>query len=202
MNDTWQAAGAPNVQINLAGEWDTPFVPGLTLDGRIIYTGTQYVGLTTPRLSIPDWVRFDIGARYVLDNVKSPTGKPVAIRFNVENVLDTNYWSMVSFNSAPQCRHAAHLPAGTDGGFLGRRLAEMETGFRASMNWLHTWAGVVLGGLLFAIFWMGTLSVFDREIDRWMAPMTRLPVTDKAFSLESLRPSYEAAAVGKRHPGL
>ena len=22
----------------------------------------------------------------------------------------------------------------------------MEQGFRASMNWLHTWAGVVLGG--------------------------------------------------------
>lgn len=73
----------------------------------------------------------------------------------------------------------------------------METGFRASMNWLHTWAGVVLGGLLFAIFWMGTLSVFDREIDRWMAPMTRLPVTDKAFSFEALRPSYEAAAAAK-----
>ena len=34
-----------------------------------------------------------------LDNVKSPTGKPVAIRFNVENVLDTNYWSMVTFNT-------------------------------------------------------------------------------------------------------
>ncbi len=99
VNDGWQAAGAPNVQINLAGEWDTPFAPGLTLDGRIIYTGTQYVGLTTPRLSIPDWVRFDIGARYVLDQVKSPTGKPVAIRFSVENLLDTNYWSMVSFNT-------------------------------------------------------------------------------------------------------
>ncbi len=41
----------------------------------------------------------------------------------------------------------------------------MEPTFRASMGWLHTWAGVVLGGLLFAIFWMGTLSVFDREID-------------------------------------
>ncbi|WP_296331673.1 PepSY-associated TM helix domain-containing protein [Reyranella sp.] len=42
------------------------------------------------------------------------------------------------------------------------------------MNWLHTWAGVVLGGLLFAIFWMGTLSVFDREIDLWMKPATRM----------------------------
>lgn len=62
------------------------------------------------------------------------------------------------------------------------------------MNWLHTWAGVVLGGLLFAIFWMGTLAVFDREIDRWMAPMTRLDATRHELSLDSLRPSYEAAA--------
>ena len=73
----------------------------------------------------------------------------------------------------------------------------MEQGFRASMNWLHTWSGVVLGGLLFAIFWMGTLSVFDREIDRWMAPMIRLPAAEKTFSLEVLRPLYEAAATAK-----
>ena len=46
------------------------------------------------------------------------------------------------------------------------------------MNWLHTWGGVVLGALLFAIFWMGTLSVFDREIDRWMMPPTRLAAAD------------------------
>ena len=46
----------------------------------------------------------------------------------------------------------------------------MQAGFRASMNWLHTWSGVLLGSLLFAIFWMGTLAVFDKEIDRWMMP--------------------------------
>src|ERR1044071_5995560 len=50
----------------------------------------------------------------------------------------------------------------------------METTFRASMNWLHTWAGVCLGTVLFAVFWMGTLSVFDREIDRWMMPASRV----------------------------
>lgn len=50
----------------------------------------------------------------------------------------------------------------------------MEPTFRKSMAWLHTWAGVVMGSLLFAIFWMGALSVFDREIDRWMMPGTRL----------------------------
>lgn len=42
------------------------------------------------------------------------------------------------------------------------------------MQWLHTWAGLCLGTVLFAVFWMGTLSVFDREIDRWMMPATRL----------------------------
>src|SRR5688572_20498892 len=73
----------------------------------------------------------------------------------------------------------------------------METSFRGSMNWLHTWAGVVFGGLLFAIFWMGTLAVFDREIDRWMMPMTRLALPERIIRLESLRPHYDAAAAAK-----
>lgn len=61
------------------------------------------------------------------------------------------------------------------------------TGFRASMNLLHTWAGVVIGGVLFAIFWMGTLSVFDREVDRWMMPMTRIAQA-RGVSLDALKP--------------
>ena len=80
----------------------------------------------------------------------------------------------------------------------------MEPTFRASMNWLHTWAGVLLGGLLFAIFWMGTLSVFDREIDRWMAPMTRLALpAEAAISIDALRQSGEmAAATRSRNWGV
>lgn len=70
----------------------------------------------------------------------------------------------------------------------------MEPTFRASMNWLHTWAGVVLGGLLFAIFWMGTLSVFDREIDRWMMPTLRLALPEQPVSFNVLRPSIADAA--------
>jgi len=61
----------------------------------------------------------------------------------------------------------------------------MAQTFRESMAWLHTWAGVVLGALLFAIFWMGTLSVFDKEIDRWMTPETRLAKPD-SISLDDL----------------
>lgn len=62
----------------------------------------------------------------------------------------------------------------------------MEDTFRKSMAWLHTWAGVVLGSVLFAVFWMGTLSVFDREIDRWMMPATRISPTAPAAAPVSL----------------
>jgi len=62
----------------------------------------------------------------------------------------------------------------------------MPTPLRESMTWLHTWAGVALGALLFAIFWMGTLSLFDREIDRWMQPDTRLAVSSSPVELERI----------------
>lgn len=39
-----------------------------------------------------------------------------------------------------------------------------------SMSWLHAWAGLIFGWLLFAIFTTGTLAVFDDELDRWMRP--------------------------------
>lgn len=73
----------------------------------------------------------------------------------------------------------------------------MGTTFRKSMAWLHTWSGIVAGVLLFAIFWMGTLSVFDREIDRWMAPATRLQVPAAPLSFDaSARPMAEKLAAG------
>lgn len=72
----------------------------------------------------------------------------------------------------------------------------MQAGFRASMNWLHTWSGVVLGSLLFAIFWMGTLAVFDKEIDRWMMPASRLAMPEQ-FCYETMRPAYQAALAAR-----
>lgn len=43
------------------------------------------------------------------------------------------------------------------------------------MAWLHTWFGLVLGFVLMVCFFFGSLSVFDREIDRWAIPETRFP---------------------------
>jgi uncharacterized iron-regulated membrane protein len=65
---------------------------------------------------------------------------------------------------------------------------------RQSMDWLHTWAGVVFSVLLFLVFFMGTLSVFDAEIDRWMMPQTRLSETTE-FSFDAkVKPHLEALA--------
>ena len=46
----------------------------------------------------------------------------------------------------------------------------MKNSFTQSMSWLHTWAGLVFGWLLFAIFLTGTLAVFDKELNHWMQP--------------------------------
>ncbi len=93
LTDGWRAPASPDLQLNLAGEWDTPFVRGMTLTGRVIYTSSQYLDVQTPRRSIPDWARLDLGVRYTFDNLRSPTGQPIAVRFNVDNVLDANYWA-------------------------------------------------------------------------------------------------------------
>jgi uncharacterized iron-regulated membrane protein len=49
----------------------------------------------------------------------------------------------------------------------------MFASFRLSMAWVHTWFGLVLGFVLMVVFFFGSLSVFDREIDRWAIPQTR-----------------------------
>ncbi|MFT3721492.1 PepSY-associated TM helix domain-containing protein [Pseudorhodoferax sp.] len=43
-------------------------------------------------------------------------------------------------------------------------------GLRQSMSWLHTWSGLLLGWLLYAVFFTGTLSYFVDEVDEWMRP--------------------------------
>ncbi|WP_181296796.1 PepSY domain-containing protein [Pseudomonas sp. Q2-TVG4-2] len=46
----------------------------------------------------------------------------------------------------------------------------MKGSLTQSMSWLHTWCGLLLGWMLFAIFLTGTLAVFDKEISWWMQP--------------------------------
>lgn len=46
----------------------------------------------------------------------------------------------------------------------------MKETFLKSMAWLHTWAGLLVGWLLFVIFVGGTIACFDAELDDWMRP--------------------------------
>lgn len=66
----------------------------------------------------------------------------------------------------------------------------MFASFRQAMAWLHTWFGLVLGFVLMAAFFFGALSVFDREIDRWAIPETRIAAQPMPSFDKVLRPAF------------
>ncbi|WP_233213836.1 TonB-dependent receptor [Achromobacter sp. MYb9] len=80
-------AGVPASTYNLGLDWDTPWVQGLSLNGRAIRTSSVYLN-NTNTLRLPGYTRFDLGARYVT----TIAGKEVVFRANVENVADKKYW--------------------------------------------------------------------------------------------------------------
>lgn len=61
-----------------------------------------------------------------------------------------------------------------------------QGGFRQAMAWLHTWAGLALGWVLFFVFVTGTLGYFDTEIDRWMQP--ELPPSQAGLPAREVAP--------------
>ncbi|CCA91615.1 TonB-dependent siderophore receptor [Novosphingobium sp. PP1Y] len=91
------AKGVPDWTANANIEWDTPMIEGLTLTGRVIYTGKQWVDAANT-LRLPDWAVFNLGARYVL----AAGDVPVTLRFNVDNVANKRYWASAydAFSSA------------------------------------------------------------------------------------------------------
>ncbi|WP_416422589.1 PepSY-associated TM helix domain-containing protein [Pseudomonas sp. App30] len=70
----------------------------------------------------------------------------------------------------------------------------MKEGFRQAMAWLHTWAGLVFGWLLFAIFLTGTLSYFKDEISHWAHPEIAAYPLDAAASLGHAQAYLQAHA--------
>jgi iron complex outermembrane recepter protein len=82
--------GVSRVNLNLGGEWDTPFVRDLTLTGRIIYTSKSFANEANT-LELDPWTRVDVGARYTL--VSPWNGKPIVVRGNIENVFNEAYWT-------------------------------------------------------------------------------------------------------------
>jgi iron complex outermembrane receptor protein len=89
VTDGLKAIGVPDHNVNFGAEWDVPWLRGFTVTGRAIYTSSQFYDLANTQ-SIPDWTRFDIGARYL---IARPGGKPIILRAAIENLFDENYWA-------------------------------------------------------------------------------------------------------------
>lgn len=87
-NDGKEAYGMPSWQGNLGLEWDMPWLPGLTLSGRVVHTDKQYLN-SANTLEIPSWTRVDAGARYITQIA----GKKTTFRANVTNLFDEDYWA-------------------------------------------------------------------------------------------------------------
>lgn len=85
--------GTPERAFNVGLDWDTPWVKGLSLNGRAAYTSEVFVN-NDNRLRVPGWTRYDIGARYRT----AVAGKAVVLRGSVENLFDKKQW-LISGNS-------------------------------------------------------------------------------------------------------
>ena len=88
INDGNIAVGVPSYLINGNVEWDVPMLRGVTLTGRVVHTGKQYVNAANT-LQIPNWTRVDLGARYVAPIAE----RPVTFRAGVDNVANRRYWA-------------------------------------------------------------------------------------------------------------
>lgn len=87
INDGNRAPGVPRSAFNLGLDWDTPWVDGLSVNGRVLYTSSTYLD-NANQYRLPAVTRFDIGARYLT----RIADKEVALRVNVDNLTDQRYW--------------------------------------------------------------------------------------------------------------
>ncbi len=95
-NNGKQAVGVPRWQGNMGLEWDTPWVPGLTLSSRVIATSSVYLDAANTQ-QISGWSQLDLGARYTT----RVGGKKTVFRFGVDNVFNRHYYSGSFSDSTP-----------------------------------------------------------------------------------------------------
>lgn len=81
------AQGVPDRTFSGVLDWDVPGVPGLALNGRVIYSSGAYL-TTANTLRFDGWTRIDFGARY-----RTEIGnKPITLRASLENAFGADYW--------------------------------------------------------------------------------------------------------------
>jgi iron complex outermembrane receptor protein len=81
------APGVPKSTYSVGLDWDTPWVTGLGLNGRVVRTSSTYID-NSNKLSLPGVTTFDVGARFR----SKVAGKPVVLRVNVDNLTNKKYW--------------------------------------------------------------------------------------------------------------
>ncbi len=87
VNEGNTAAGVPKNIVNVGLDWDTPWVDGLSLNGRVSYVSSSYVD-DANEYSLPAVTTLGVGARYST----TVAGKSVVFRANVDNLTDKKYW--------------------------------------------------------------------------------------------------------------
>lgn len=83
-----RAVGVPGYTINGNLEYDLPFLEGATVVGRVVQTGHQWADQANT-LRLPNWTRFDLGARYTFLAARHP----LTARFGVDNVGNRRFWA-------------------------------------------------------------------------------------------------------------
>ncbi|USA45223.1 TonB-dependent receptor [Acinetobacter sp. C26M] len=82
--------GVPQFQANLGADWQLPIEQDISVNGRVIYTGSSYAN-NANTLKVNDWTRFDLGASYKTQLNQVPT----VFNLTINNVFDKNYWGSV-----------------------------------------------------------------------------------------------------------
>jgi iron complex outermembrane receptor protein len=93
LNQGNYAVGIPAFQLVAGGEWDLPFLKGLTVLGRFTYDSSAFIDAMNVQ-QVPEWAQLNLGARYTFERAN---GQPIVIRANVDNVFNANYWNATSF---------------------------------------------------------------------------------------------------------
>lgn len=93
INEGNTGVAAPRWRMVAGAEWDTPLAEGLTLSGRVVRTGSQFLDqANTQRISA--WTRLDLWARY---RIKTAGQRAIVLRANLTNALGKSYWESSSF---------------------------------------------------------------------------------------------------------
>ncbi|HEV3105228.1 MAG TPA: TonB-dependent siderophore receptor [Trinickia sp.] len=87
-----RAANVPHFQANAFLDYRIAAVPGLSVDGGVYYVGPRPLDAQNT-VSVPGYVRFDAGVRYLLRVAKRAT----VLRAAVQNVTDKRYWAAANY---------------------------------------------------------------------------------------------------------